>query len=73
VADLDDVSQPDTLLLLQRQALDYRYKAEELRNAGGQTRSPEARGILLALADDAFRMAERVEMKLQSLAARAAR
>lgn len=67
------MSQPDTLLILQRQALDYRNKAEELRTTGETMRSDEARRILLALAADADRMAESVEIRLMALELRATR
>lgn len=53
--------------ILERQALDYRNKAEELRTVGENTRSPEARRILLGLADDADRAAAAIETQLKAL------
>jgi hypothetical protein len=64
------MTEPDPLLILQRQALEYRNKAEELRVTGDNTRSVEARGILLRLANDADRMAEKIEIEMRAIAAR---
>jgi hypothetical protein len=61
---------PDTVAtrrFLERQALDWRDRAEEFRTVGENTRSPQARQILLELARNWDDMAGKLETRLKTL------
>ena len=62
------MSEPATLQILQRQALDLRNKAEALRTHGESLRTTQARRILIDLAADADRMAEHLEARMRAFA-----
>jgi hypothetical protein len=55
--------------LLQRQALDYRQRAEQFRTVGENTRSAAARRALLDLAVAADKMATEIEQSIKALQA----
>jgi hypothetical protein len=53
--------------VLERQALDQRNRAEELRTVAENTRNAAARRVLLDLAREADQMAARIEAGLKAL------
>jgi hypothetical protein len=53
--------------VLEREALDYRDRAEELRTIGECTERPGPRRILLDLANEADQVAARLEERLRAL------
>ena len=56
-----------TRTYLERQALDWRARAEEFRTVGENTRSAKARRILLDLAKTWDEMASQLEERLKTL------
>ncbi len=57
----------DARALLERQAIEYRARAEDFRTVCEGTRSPTARRALLALAATADEMAAKIEAQARAL------